>query len=189
VIRFRGVAVVRGSGGYGEPSRGCHYIRRREARSNRPLWPGRVTDILVAAPDQEAPMRFARAVFWIAGLYGFLSLPPLYFLFNTIGRRDPPPITHPQFFYGFVGVSLAFQVVFWVIAADPARFRPMMIPAVLEKLSYAAAVAALWLGGRMTAAQSATALPDSILMVLFAMAFFKTRPPSSRVWIPNVRIF
>ena len=121
-------------------------------------------------------MTFARIVFWIAGIHGLLSLPPLYFLFDYIGRLDPPPITHPQFYYGFAGAGLAFQLVFFVIASDPARFRPMIVPSVLEKLSYAAAVGVLYLQGRMSATQATTAVPDSILCVLFVIAFFKVRP-------------
>jgi len=73
-------------------------------------------------------MKFARIVFLIAGIYGILVLTPLYFLEQTIGRETPPPITHPEFFYGFVGVGLAWQIVFLIIARDPLRFRPMMIP-------------------------------------------------------------
>lgn len=137
-------------------------------------------------------MKFARTIFWIAGIYGFLSLPPLYFLFDYVGRTDPPTITHPQFYYGFAGVGIAFQVVFILIATDPARFRPMMIASVLEKLSYVSAVVVLFLHGRMTVAESASAIPDSILLVLFLAAFFKAAPAkargASRVWIPNVRI-
>jgi hypothetical protein len=137
-------------------------------------------------------MKFARTVFWIAGLYGVLSLPPLYFLFDYVGRQDPPPITHPQFYYAFVGVGIAWQVAFFLIAADPARFRPMIFPSILEKLSYVAAVAVLYLQGRMNAAEAATAIPDSIFFLLFVVAFFKAAPAkahgSSRVWMPNVRI-
>jgi hypothetical protein len=84
-------------------------------------------------------MTFARTVFWIAGIYGILSLPPLYFLFDSVGRTHPPPLTHPQFYYGFAGVGIAFQFVFMLIATDPARYRPMIVPSVLEKLSYVAA--------------------------------------------------
>ena len=40
-------------------------------------------------------MRFAKVVFWCAAVWGFLALTPLYFLFDTIGRQNPPAITHP----------------------------------------------------------------------------------------------
>ena len=83
-------------------------------------------------------MKFAKIVFWIAGIWGVLMLTPLYFIFDMIGRNDPPPITHPAFYYGFVSVGLAFQVVFIVIARDPVRLRPMMIPSMLEKFGYGA---------------------------------------------------
>jgi len=81
-------------------------------------------------------MKFARTVFWIAAIWGVLILAPLYFIFDVIGRNDPPPITHPAFYYGFVSVGLAFQAAFIVIAKDPVRLRPMMIPSVIEKFGY-----------------------------------------------------
>jgi hypothetical protein len=52
-------------------------------------------------------MKFAKIVFLIAGIQGLLILAPLYFLERTIGRQAPPAITHPEYFYGFVGVALA----------------------------------------------------------------------------------
>ncbi len=79
-------------------------------------------------------MKFAKIVFWIAGIWGVLVLTPLYFMFDVIGRQDPPAITHPGFYYGFISVGLAFQAAFIAIARDPVRLRPMMIPSVLEKL-------------------------------------------------------
>jgi hypothetical protein len=96
-------------------------------------------------------MRFAKIVFWIAGIWGVLVMTPLYFLFDLISRTDPPPITHPGFFYGFVGAALTWQIAFFFNATDPSRFRPLMIPSVLEKLSYSAAVVLLVLQGRMHA--------------------------------------
>jgi hypothetical protein len=51
-------------------------------------------------------MRFARIVYGVAAAYGFLALTPLYFLIGKIGRDAPPPVTHPEFYYGFVGVAL-----------------------------------------------------------------------------------
>jgi hypothetical protein len=118
-------------------------------------------------------MRFAKIVFWIAGIWGLLVITPLYFLFNVIGRTDPPPITHPGFYYGFVGAALAWQIVFFVIATDPARYRPLMIPAVLEKLSYGGAVVALVLQGRMHTSDLVFAGTDVLLGVLFVVAYFQ----------------
>src|SRR6266481_7201856 len=83
-------------------------------------------------------MRFARTVFRIAGIWGVLTLTPLYFMFHLIGRNDPPPLTHPGFFYGFLGAALAWQLAFFVVATDPVRYRPIMIPSILEKFSYGA---------------------------------------------------
>lgn len=88
-------------------------------------------------------MTFAKIVFWIAGIWGVLVLTPLYFMFDLIGRKDPPPITHPAFYYGFVSVGLAFQFAFIVIAGNPKRLRPMMIPAVIEKFGYGATLLAI----------------------------------------------
>ena len=68
-------------------------------------------------------MKFAKIVFRIAAIWGVLVLTPLYFMFNLIGRNDPPPITHPAFFYGFIGAGLAWQIAFFIIATDPARYR------------------------------------------------------------------
>ena len=120
-------------------------------------------------------MRFAKIVFWVAAIWGFISLPPLYFLFDTIGRQSPPPITHPDFYYGFVGVTLAWQVAFAVMASDPVRFRPLMIPAVLEKFTFVGALAVLFLQNRVAASQLTFGAIDTVLGILFLVSFAKTR--------------
>jgi hypothetical protein len=120
-------------------------------------------------------MRFVKIVFWAAGIWGVLVLTPLFFLFNAIGRDDPPPITHPGFYYGFTTVALVFQLVFFVIGTDPVRFRPMMIPAVFEKVSYPTAVVVLFLQQRIHAADLVLAGVDLLLGLLFVVAFFRTR--------------
>ena len=118
-------------------------------------------------------MRFAKIVFWIAGIWGLLILTPLYFMFDLIGRNDPPPITHPGFFYGFVGVGLAWQFAFIVIAMDPSRHRPLMIPSILEKVSYGGAVIVLVLQGRMHPSDLIFAGTDLLLGLLFVISYFK----------------
>ena len=120
-------------------------------------------------------MRFAKIVFWIAFIWGILVLTPLYFMFDMIGRQDPPPITHPGFYYGFLSAGLAWQFAFFVIARDPARFRPMMIPSVIEKFGYAASLAVLYVQSRLHAQDLAFGAIDALLGVLFLLAFFRTR--------------
>jgi hypothetical protein len=124
--------------------------------------------------QSEEAMRFARIVFWVAGIWGLLVLAPLYFMFDLIGRNDPPPITHPGFFYGFVGVALAWQVAFIFIATDPVRYRPLMIPSVLEKIGYGVAITVLVLQGRMHKSDLVFAGTDLLLGVLFVISYFKT---------------
>jgi hypothetical protein len=120
-------------------------------------------------------MKFARLIFLIAGIWGFLALTPLYFIFNVIGRQDPPPITHPGFYYGFVSVGLAWQVAFFVIAKHPVRFRPMMIPSVLEKFGYAISLFVLFGQARLHGSDLLFAGVDFLFGVLFLVAFYHTR--------------
>jgi len=120
-------------------------------------------------------MKFAKIVFWIASIWGVLVIAPLYFMFDVIGQKDPPPITHPGFYYGFVSVALAFQVVFIVIARDPVRLRPMMIPSALEKFGYGATLVILYLQNRVHPQDLVFAGVDTLLGVLFLVAFFRTR--------------
>jgi hypothetical protein len=119
-------------------------------------------------------MKFARIVFRIAAVWGVLVLTPLYFIFDMIGRQDPPPITHPAFYYGFVSLGLVFQVVFVVIASDPVRLRPMMIPSVLEKFGYGATLLVLYLQQRLHVQDLALGGVDILFGVLFLIAFFRT---------------
>ncbi|HEV2912443.1 MAG TPA: hypothetical protein VGX92_03920 [Pyrinomonadaceae bacterium] len=119
-------------------------------------------------------MKFARIVFSIAGIYGLVVLLPQYFLEEKNGRDFPPPITHPEYYYGFIGVALAWQVLFLVLARDPARYRAMMIPAVLEKAAFGVAVPVLFLLNRAPALMLAPAMIDLILGLLFVVAYLKT---------------
>ena len=119
-------------------------------------------------------MRLAKGVFYVAGMWGLVILTPLYFLFDLIGQRFPPAITHPDFYYGFVGVALAWQVAFLVIARDPVRFRPLMVPAILEKFLYVISTGVLFAQGRLQSGQIAGAGADLVLGTLFVVAFLKT---------------
>jgi hypothetical protein len=116
-------------------------------------------------------MKFAKIVFWVAGLWGLLTLTPLYFLYDTIGQKDPPPITHPGFYFGFAGVALAWQFAFFVIGSQPARFRPLMIVGVLEKLGFGVPSVVLYLQHRMSAGDMGLGCVDLVFAVLFLFAY------------------
>jgi len=119
-------------------------------------------------------VKFAKIVFWIAAIWGVAVLVPHYFMLDMIGRNDPPPITHPEFFYGFVGVALAFQLVFVVIAGDPVRHRPLMIPSMFEKFSFVATMVIMVMRGSIHSVSLVVAAPDALLGIMFVIAYFKT---------------
>jgi hypothetical protein len=119
-------------------------------------------------------MRFAKTVFFVAGLYGLLVLLPQYFLEAKYGRDYPPAVTHPEFYYGFIGVGVAFQVLFLFVSRNPARYRAMMIPAIIEKASFGVAAPALYMQGRVPAVILGAAFIDLILGALFVAAYLKT---------------
>src|SRR5262249_52137512 len=124
-------------------------------------------------------MRFARGVFLRAGVSGILMVIPPYFLERQTGEDYPPPVTHPEYYYGFFGVTLAWQVMFLVIATDPVRHRRAMLPAMLEKASFAVAIPLLYAAGRVASVWIGFAAIDATWLVLFGVAYLQTptEPP------------
>jgi len=119
-------------------------------------------------------MTFPRVVFLAAGVWGLAVLPPLYFLVDVTGRHYAAPVDYPHFFYGFLSVALAWQFAFLVIGSNPARFRPLMIPGMLEEFGHVAGVVVLYGQGRLSAADATAAVPDALLGLLFVVAFVMT---------------
>jgi len=124
----------------------------------------------------EKEMKFAKYTFYVAGIYGLIAVLPQYFLEAKNNLDFPPAITHPEYYYGFIGVTLAFQVVFLFIANDPARYRPLMpVAALLEKFPFVIAIYALYALGRVHSLMVGAATIDLILGILFIVAFLKTK--------------
>jgi hypothetical protein len=119
-------------------------------------------------------MKFAKLVYWTAGIWGLLVITPLYFMLDAIGRKDPPAVTHPGIYYGFVGVALAWQIAFLVIARDPVRLRPMMVPSMVEKFTYAPMIVILVVQGRTNPRDLIFAATDTLLGILFVAAYVAT---------------
>jgi len=121
-------------------------------------------------------MRFAKWVFRIAGLYGIVVLAPMFFFEHEIA----PGITHPVFFYAWVSVNLAWQILFLVLSTDPLRYRPMMLVSVLEKATAVIAIPWLYVLGRIGGLWLGAAAVDLVFGVLFLAAYRGTgRAPSS----------
>lgn len=124
-------------------------------------------------------MRFAKRVFQIAGIYGLIVMLPQYFSESWTNQNLPPAITHPENYYGFVGVTVVFQLIFLVISTDPARYRPLMPIAFLEKASFLIAIAVLVALGRTSTFMVPFALIDGVLGMLFLLAYRKTGQPAA----------
>lgn len=112
----------------------------------------------------------AKWIFRIAAIYGFLSLTPLYFVEHLI----EPPLSNPEQYYGLIGVSLAWQLAFLIISTDPARYRLLMLPSIVEKVTWVGAVALLFLAGRVPATTFYISLADGLFAILFLLAFLRT---------------
>jgi len=119
-------------------------------------------------------MKFAKRLFAVAAIYGFVGIVPQYFMEAKNGRDHPPAINHPEYYYGFLGVALAWQVMFWMIARDPVRYRPAMLPGALEKIGFGAAGVALWLQGRADLQMLSFGCVDLAFAALFLLAFART---------------
>jgi hypothetical protein len=116
-------------------------------------------------------MRFSRWLFLVATIYGLAILLPMYFMEGYVARSDPPAITHPEYFYGFIGAALAWQLVYLVIATDPSRYRPMILVGIFAKLNFGVAVWLLIALGRTSVTVGLGAAGDLVFAALFAYAY------------------
>jgi hypothetical protein len=116
-------------------------------------------------------MLFGRWVFRIAGIYGLAVLLPQFVMEERVGHDYPPAITHPEYFYGFVGVAVAWQVAFLIVAQDPARYRLLMVPAILEKVSFGVAAIVLFAQQRIPALLLVFGIIDLVWALLFLVAY------------------
>ena len=127
--------------------------------------------------ESAGRVRFARWVFLAAGIYGLIVMLPNYFLEDRMGQEYPPAITHPEYFYGFVGIGVAWQVAFLVIATDPVRYRPLLLPVLLEKGTFGIAAIVLYAGGRVSTTILAFGIIDLLLGGLFLVALGRIAAP------------
>lgn len=119
-------------------------------------------------------MKHSRRILIGGGLYGLAVLTPQYFMEAQIGKDSPPDITHPEYFYGFLGVAIAWQVAFLLMSLDPVKYRAMLIPAMLEKLGFGLSAIGLAISRPGTPRLIILGgIVDLIFVVLFAIALWE----------------
>lgn len=123
-------------------------------------------------------LSFPKRVFQVAAIYGLLVLLPQYLVELGLGSAEPVRLARPEYFYGFVGVAVAWQLVFLLIAHDVRRYRPLMLLAVVEKLAFGLAVVPLFAAHRIAVDMLAAGLIDLTLGAFFVLAYRAT--PSER---------
>jgi len=168
----RAIAAIPTGFAFGGPSRAGRNGGEKEARMHQIIFSP--AHLRIAAIG-GVRVKFAKIVFLVAGIYGLLILTPIYFMEGRIGRDNPPAITHPEYFYGFLGAGLAWQVLFLVLSGDPARYRAMILPSVLEKISYGIALLVLYSQQRLAFSVLAIGSVDWIFAFLFLAAYFTTK--------------
>ncbi len=119
-------------------------------------------------------MKFAKYTFWLIGIYGFLLLTPMYFFEKQISLDYPPAITHPEYFYGFIGAMLTWHIGFFLIGSDPLRYRPLMLPAALGKFVYSTVILILFFGERVPSLMLVFAIIDAIFGILSLVSDYKS---------------
>ena len=126
-------------------------------------------------------MNFAKWAFRIAGTIGLLQIIPLYFYEAQLAIDMPPALNHPEYYYGFAGVTLAWQVAFLVISTDPLRYRPLMPVAMVEKAGFVLPAFWLYIQGRLPNMILAAALVDLLYGLSFVVAYLTTRTQTQAV--------
>ena len=117
-------------------------------------------------------MKPAKWIFLISGVLGLLSTVPLAFAEKVMAVKQP------EFYYGFVFLDIAWQILYLFIFLDPVRYRPMMIPAFLAKSSGTVALTWLYLLGRVPSQWIAIGTVDGVFAVMFLVAYWATRNDS-----------
>lgn len=116
-------------------------------------------------------MKRVTAVLRGCGILGVALMLPQFFLEQRIGADLPPAINHPEYFYGFNVVTLAFQFVFLAMAQDPLKYRLFFWPAFVEKFGYLAAVTGLYVSGRVPGIVMGFGVMDGVLGVLLVWCY------------------
>ncbi|MFD2872043.1 hypothetical protein ACFS5N_06165 [Mucilaginibacter ximonensis] len=116
-------------------------------------------------------MKTVRYIFLVSGIYGIIILVPQLFREQVFA-----PLTHPEFYYGFFLVTLAFQFLFLLIASDPVKYRQAMLPGMIAKGGYIISCILLFVHGRLAKEMLIASSPDLLMLGLFIYSYSITLP-------------
>jgi hypothetical protein len=124
-------------------------------------------------------VNFSRMVFLVAGVFGLLLLVPLAYSAIVDSQTFLPALGGGGlFFLDFVLQYLFWQVLYLVLATDPVRYRPMMIPAFFSQVIGVLNPQWLYLYGFRY--WIPVAVVEAALAILFVVAYFTTGRTRSR---------
>lgn len=118
-----------------------------------------------------------RHVGWLfrgAAIYGAILLLPLYLLEARVAG-PAVRLPAPEYYYGFIGAALGFQIVYWLIGGNPRHYRPLMLVGAFGKLSFWVPCAILWSLGRTSTSTFALVCGDLVLAIAFLIAWRSLR--------------
>jgi hypothetical protein len=111
-------------------------------------------------------MRLSRWVFAIAGTFGVILILPFAYTTVVSGELSLPDGSGAGLFLiGSFLQHIVWQIVYFIIATDPHRFRPMMVPAIFSM--GISGFSSIWIyayGIRM-------GVPVGVVSVLMALTF------------------
>jgi len=118
-------------------------------------------------------MKLARWVFFSAGVFGFaLILPLAYSLLSSQDSMFPAGATGLAF-YGYVFQFTCWQILYFLVSTDPARYRPLMIPALLAMIT--TPLFPVWAYVYGIRFWPAILVLTGVLACLFVLAFWLTK--------------
>lgn len=117
---------------------------------------------------------FAKRIFQVAAGWGFFILTLGYGAYLLGIEGATIDTDRPELIHGFFLITLAFQVVFLIIASDPVRYRIFMLAAMIEKFPFTLVSILLFMNGQAPAVAAVLGLIDGALGLLFVIAYFLT---------------
>jgi hypothetical protein len=120
-------------------------------------------------------MKLARIVYWIAAVYGFAMILPMFFTEQSVSAQNPPAITHAEYYYGFASITLTWQILFVMIALRPERYHAIIGLSVVEKLALVPGFLILFPQGRYPQMWIPALLIDLVFCGLFVAVFIMIR--------------